>query len=322
MSDGRFILGIDTSNYKTSLAVTCGDKKIIDSRRLLKVKEGERGLRQSEALFQHVNNLPEMFEELRDEFSHICGSAEGISAVAYSSKPRPVEGSYMPCFLAGKSQAVSIASVLSVPALEFSHQEGHIEAIRRYNGEGLGDKFIACHFSGGTCEVLEVKTRADGYDIEIIGGTKDISFGQVLDRTGVALGLSFPCGSELDKIALSAGSHTNILSPIAAVDGTINLSGFESQIQRILSDNRGDDFIREIFEKISDAILKMLIQTTAKSEHNDIIMSGGVSSSVFIRNRLREKLWDKGISVRFDENDLSSDNAVGIALLGSRCLWD
>lgn len=322
MSDGRFVLGIDTSNYKTSLAVTCGEEIVIDSRRLLRVKEGERGLRQSEALFQHINNLPEMFDELREKFADISGSGERISAVAYSSRPRPVEGSYMPCFLAGKSQAVSIASLLCVPALEFSHQEGHIEAIRRFSGEGLGNEFLACHFSGGTCEVLRVKKRDNGFEIEIIGGTKDISFGQVLDRTGVALGLPFPCGAELDKIALSAAAYTDVLSPVAVTGGMINLSGFESQIQRVLADNRGNQLIREIFEKISDSIIKMLIQTTDRSGLHDVIMSGGVSSSAFIRNRINEKIKSRGIRVRFDEHDLSSDNAVGIALLGSRCLWD
>ena len=319
MIDKKYILGIDTSNYKTSMAVASGDEIICDLRKLLKVKEGERGLRQSEALFQHVNNLPEMFRTLRREYDG------DIHAVAYSSKPRPVEGSYMPCFLAGQSQAQAIASMLDVPAIELTHQEGHIEAVRKFSGIDPGNEFLACHFSGGTCEVLKAFAGDKHYAIEIVGGTKDISFGQVLDRAGVAMGMEFPCGQELDNIALNAEGQTKKLTPVKVSDGEINLSGFETQIQRKLEETDYEingDFIREIFLKISDSITKMLIQSCEKTGIQEVIMSGGVSSSTFIRNAVKDKLTSQGVHVYFDDKNLSSDNAVGIAFLGSRYLWD
>lgn len=332
----KCILGLDTSNYKTSAAVVRGDEIAADLRRFLKVKQGQRGLRQSEALFQHVQNLPELFEELRSSF------AGKIDGVAFSTRPRAVDGSYMPCFTAGVSQAVSIASALDVPAVGFSHQEGHIEAALASCRKRPEGDFLACHFSGGTCEVLKVRQkehtpsfadsfcRIDGerafYEIEIIGGTKDISYGQVLDRAGVAMGLEFPCGQALDETAVSAERCTNVLTGIRVMDGQVNLSGFDTQLRNRIADAKAgkletQDLIREAFVRISDSIAKMLRQCAKASGSEDIYMSGGVSSSRFLRDAIAEKLDTDGIRVHFASAEMSSDNAAGTAFLGRRFLW-
>ena len=91
--------GIDTSNYTTSVAVFDGEH-IIQNKKLLTVKKGERGLRQSDALFQHTVNLPVLISKLKSEI----GDAD-IEAFGVSNRPRNIEGSYMPCFLAGESAA-------------------------------------------------------------------------------------------------------------------------------------------------------------------------------------------------------------------------
>lgn len=336
----RCILGLDTSNYKTSLALIRGDETIADVRKFLKVREGERGLRQSEALFQHVQNLPELFTQLRGSLgSSFDGTIDGV---AYSTRPRAVSGSYMPCFTAGASQAVSIASALDVPAVGFSHQEGHIEAaVASFETRPEGD-FLACHFSGGTCEVLKVRQkdrqhyladtfcRCDGeqafYDIEIIGGTRDISYGQVLDRAGVMLGLPFPCGEVLDEMALSAADRTNVLTGIKSKDAFIHLSGFDTQLRNRISDAKAgklktEELIREAFIRIADSITKMLRQSAEQTNNTAIYMSGGVSSSRFLREYITKQLQQEGMDVFFTSPELSSDNAVGTALLGRRYLW-
>lgn len=313
------VLGIDTSNYKTSLAIVSGNEIICDLRRFLTVKQGERGLRQSEALFQHVQNMPEMFTELRRQYKG------EVLAVAYSSRPRPVEGSYMPCFTAGRNAAFAAGQMLQVPVYEFSHQEGHIEAVRRTAGQKISDRFLACHFSGGTCEVLEVKDKVKAdpvYEINCIGGTLDISFGQVLDRAGVAMGMEFPCGSMMDEMALNASSSTDLLTPVKVKNGKLNLSGIDTQIKNIIEQNSSESFIREIFDRLSDAMIKMLFQTAETSGINEIIMSGGVSSSRYIRKRIADFASEKDLNIVFDDHDLSSDNAVGTAFLGERFLWD
>lgn len=336
----KYVLGIDTSNYKTSLAVVEDGRTVVDLRRFLKVKEGQRGLRQSEALFQHVQNLPELFSKARDAFDG------EISAVAYSTRPRAVAGSYMPCFTAGAGQAISVAAALDVPAVGFSHQEGHIEAAVRSCGHDPDDACIVCHFSGGTCEVLKVTARNHSYsggpgfgsyngegaffEVEIIGGTKDISYGQVLDRAGVAMGLEFPCGEALDDIALSAGESTKLLTPIRVSDGQVNLSGFDTQLRNTLtrtltadgSDEQAGCLIREAFARISDSITEMLLQSSKSAGISSIYMAGGVSSSRFIRENITERLQARGIDIYFAGPEMSSDNAVGTAMLGSRYLWD
>ena len=318
MNDNGYILGIDTSNYNTSVAVTDRNNNIIcDFRRFLKVKRGDRGLRQSDALFQHIKNLPELMQNVRDVFD---GS---FSAVSYSDRPRPAEGSYMPVFLAGESLGKSLASAMNIPCFSFSHQEGHIEAIKTYSSMSSMVNFLACHFSGGTCELLNVAAEGSGYSIKIIGGTRDISLGQVIDRAGVAMGMEFPAGEEMDRAAIAAAGETSVLTPVKVKDGWFNLSGIDTQIKRILSQSSKaePEFIREIFVRLSDSVSEMLIQGAQMTGINDILMAGGVSSSTFMRETVTGELEKKHINAVFDDNNLSQDNAVGTALLGGRQLW-
>ena len=317
--ENRFILGIDTSNYKTSIAVTDKQLNIIcDLRRFLRVKQGERGLRQSDALFQHIKNLPELIEEMG-----ISGGCR-FEAIAYSSKPRPAEGSYMPVFLAGESFARSLASVMGIPALAFSHQEGHIEAINSFSGLRSRKQILACHFSGGTSELLKAADNSRGYDIEIIGGSRDIAFGQVIDRAGVLMGMSFPSGEEMDKAAMNAAASSKLLTPIKVRDAWLNLSGTDTQMKRIITDGMYEDrecLIRELFEKTADAMVRMAAQGSEKTGIRDIIMAGGVTSSSFIRRRVSDALNAMNINAEFDDRGLAQDNAVGIAILGGRRIW-
>ena len=112
------VLGLDTSNYTTSVALFDGERGV-NLGCLLEVRPGELGLRQSDALFQHVKRLPQLLEQLE---------IGDIQAVGASTRPRAVEGSYMPCFLAGESQGRGIAATLGVPFYAHSHQQGHLAA--------------------------------------------------------------------------------------------------------------------------------------------------------------------------------------------------
>lgn len=352
-----YILGIDTSNYKTSIAVVDREKHIIcDLRRFLTVKQGERGLRQSDALFQHIQNLPELMEEMRTRFDG------KISAIACSFRPRPVAGSYMPVFLAGSGFARSAAAAMNVPLVGFSHQEGHMEAIRAYSPFQTVDRFLACHFSGGTCEVLDVSetdpAERVAYTMHITGGTKDISFGQVLDRVGVALGMEFPAGGQLDQMAqkfceaeraedpgeIFAGADGDMLrtakeecrlTPVKVQDGWLNLSGLDTQartrIDRLgLAQAWEHDpqkqllayaLAAELFAKTSKAASDMIVQCAEQSGQKHVLLAGGVASSQFLRSHMIETLDSRGVQAVFGDEMLSQDNAVGTALLGGKYLW-
>ncbi len=316
------VLGIDTSNYKTSAAlVDLSGRIIADSRELLKVKKGERGLRQSEALFQHVENLPHVLDNV---YRSLSGSE--VKAVCVSVKPRPAEGSYMPCFNAGSSAGKILAGALSVPLYETSHQEGHIAAIEGSLGFELPQDFLSLHLSGGTCELLKVHRARTGYDIEIVGGSKDISFGQVIDRVGVALGMEFPSGVFMDEMAVKASKLTYkpLLTGVRVSESCFNLSGLETQAQRAVENSgsaAGFDssaLILELFDRITACTEKMIEQAKKAYGLKTVLFAGGVSSSRYISEKLIRYSKDKGYEFYFGDQSLSSDNAVGTARIGAR----
>lgn len=306
MSD--LFLGIDTSNYRTSAALVDENGEILfNHRELLEVPMGERGLRQSTAFFNHVKRLPEII-------SNVMEYRDSIKAVAVSERPRPREGSYMPCFTAGYACASEVSSSLGVPLIITSHQEGHIEAVRYYSELKDEDDVIFFHFSGGTTEAV--------FRNEIVGGTLDIALGQVLDRVGVKLGLPFPSGDVMDGIALNEGGSSSYLKPIKVKDGYMNLSGIETQAIRkaeelIAEEQSADILIKELFDKLGRAILDMTLQLNCKYGNLPVIFAGGVSSSKYIRNYLKNTL-PENIKYVFGAPELSGDNAVGIALIGMK----
>ncbi|MEG2323123.1 MAG: O-sialoglycoprotein endopeptidase [Anaerovoracaceae bacterium] len=311
----EYILGIDTSNYKTSVAITDRDKNIIcDLRKLLTVKQGERGLRQSDALFQHIETFPALLKEalIGDRNTNICG-------VAYSDKPRQIPGSYMPVFKAGESFAHTISQALNIPIFSFSHQEGHIEAIKIGSPFEKMDKFLSYHLSGGTCELLKIGQSK----INIIGGSKDISFGQVIDRVGVALGMAFPAGEEMDQLALTATKSTKVLKKITVKDTWINLSGIETQCTRASSMEDIDiqGLIRELFDRISDSIVELTENAIQLTCIHNVMFTGGVASSKYIRGKIQLYFEKSSVNIHFGDPKLSQDNGVGIAFLGGDKLW-
>ncbi|MBR2778811.1 MAG: O-sialoglycoprotein endopeptidase [Firmicutes bacterium] len=319
-------LGVDTSAYTTSAAVVDKEGRVLaDVRRLLDVKKGERGLRQSQALFQHINNLPEVIKETFEAVRREGTENRRIAAVAASTRPRPEEGSYMPVFLGGASMASGIASSLNAAFYEFSHQEGHIAAAA---GALDGDETrLAFHLSGGTGEILVIRgCRAE----KIAGGTLDLSFGQLLDRTGVALGMSFPCGAEMDQIAMahrdriawriSGRGHrvfeNPVLGDIRVRDTYANLSGIETSCQKAAASAEPEVIIPELFFRVSDAIAEMLRAAADRTGLREVILVGGVAASRFLREELQQAAARRNLHIRFGEPALSPDNAVGIARLG------
>lgn len=306
-------LGIDTSNYKTSAAVVNETGEILfNHQQLLKVKQGERGLRQSEALFQHVQNLPAVMEAVfaQEEIR------ERIGCISVSTRPRPLEGSYMPVFTAGQGYARSLAAALGVPLYEVSHQEGHIEAIRHYSELKDANPLICFHFSGGTTEAILV----DGSKSEIVGGSRDLAYGQVLDRIGVAMGMAFPAGEAMDRIAENGRKHPSIFTKIKVQDGYVNLSGIETQGQRMFADYPQEEVLDDLFEKLSASVLEMTLQLSEKYNIKNFIYAGGVSCSQYMRQYLMNRLTGK-LNIAFGRSELSSDNAVGVALLGGKHIW-
>lgn len=302
------ILGFDTSNYTTSVAIyNSNTNEMISCGKLLDVKSGERGLRQSDALFLHTKQLPDV---IKQAFSQYEGKK--FDAVCVSTQPRSIDNSYMPVFLSGLSAATSAACALDVPLYTTSHQNGHaLAALYSLNRLDLiNQPFLAFHVSGGTTEALYV-TPSDKNIIncELVGKTLDLNAGQVIDRIGVKLGLKFPCGNELDKLAQD-GKLTQ--KPHPTLKGTdCCLSGLENICDKMLDTEEKADVARFLFEYISQTLLKMTQKLHDKYGNIPTVYAGGVMRNSIIRSNL------KGL---FASPEFSSDNAAGVAVIGSLTL--
>lgn len=302
------VLGIDTSCYTTSCALADMQGNVLQNRRLLTVEQGERGLQQSTGLFQHVNRLPEILAGVLEQLPE-----HQIQAVCVSDRPRPQEDSYMPVFLAGSCVAQSIAMAMHVPLYRTSHQQGHVRAAQIDTGM-KAERFIALHLSGGTTESLLV----DHGEISLIGGSNDLHAGQFVDRAGVALGLPFPCGPHMEQLA--QGGHAVPLLKLAHRDGWVSFSGAETQVQRLVAAGEvaPADIAMEVYHYIARAVAQIIIYAHEQTGAKDILLAGGVASSLLLRDLLAERLRKKKLRVRLHwaKPQYAGDNACGVALLG------
>lgn len=311
MMKERVVLGIDTSNYTTSVAILSLEGKLIANlKRPLPVKEGERGLRQSEAVFSHTVNLPYLMRQ----GAELLADKE-IVAIGVSATPRNQEGSYMPCFLSGVASAESIAAAMSIPLYRFSHQCGHIMAAIFSSGryDLLDGDFGALHISGGTTELVRVSPSDMGFAITLLGGTADLNAGQVIDRIGVYLGMRFPAGPNMEIEALK--NNDRIPRRGISLKGmTINLSGLENMAIKLYKDTENIPLTAAfVFDHVGRSISALIDSYKEIYGDSNIICAGGVMCNQIIKDMLKKKY-----QVSVAEPSMSSDNAVGIAALASR----
>ncbi|MEG1834819.1 MAG: peptidase M22 [Oscillospiraceae bacterium] len=299
-------LGIDTSNYTTSAAIYNSDNNtVVQKKLLLPVKDGERGLRQSDAVFHHTVQLPKIISELMNE---IDGN---ISSVGVSVSPRSEIGSYMPCFLSGIAVAKSISAINNIPYCEFSHQDGHIVSalFSSKKLEIIKDKFIAFHISGGTTEAVLVSPYNDLFSVKIIAKSLDLKAGQAIDRVGVMLGLKFPAGAELEKLSHKSNKNFNIKASVKSND--CSLSGIENKCKTMLQNNElPEDIARFCIQSVIIAIEAMLQGLIKEYGDLPILFSGGVTS-----NSDMNKYFSEKYNAYFAKPEFSADNAAGIAIL-------
>lgn len=306
-------LGIDTSNYTTSVCLYDDfTNEVVQKRKLLPVSKGELGLRQSDAVFHHTGQLPELVEQL---FAQCDCSAKDIKAIGASFTPRKAQGSYMPCFTVGSSVARTLSAVLNVPLFELSHQQGHI-ASALYSTDRLdllNEKFLACHVSGGTTDALLVNlsSKNDILPVELVGKSLDLNAGQLVDRVGLMLDCTFPCGKQLEELAFEYKGNIKAKPTIKGTDCC--LSGVENICKKALDETNDKYYVAALCLKyIEESLYKMTRNIIEIYGEMPIIFAGGVMSNSIIRNNLTEKL-----PCTFCEPLYSTDNACGIAVLTS-----
>lgn len=305
-----YCLGIDTSNYTTSCALYDLERGTVEQRRRpLRVLEGQLGLRQNDAVFLHNSALPDLISELLPK-------AAGISAVGVSDRPRRAKDSYMPCFCVGAGYGRAIASALGAPLFCFSHQEGHIASALYSVGALplLSRRFLAFHVSGGTTELVLVSRDGQVFFAELIGRTLDISAGQLIDRTGLCLGLSFPCGAGLSRLAEGAAAARP--ASVCIKGGDCCLSGVENLAKRLLADGACAGGVAAfVLESVRVALEGMLTQALKRCGDLPVLMAGGVMASAMLRD-----YFSKRYGALCATPEFAGDNAAGAALLAGRAI--
>ena len=302
-------LGIDTSNYATSLAVfdTDAGEVVCDAKKFLPVRPGQLGLRQSDAVFHHTSALPQMLEELSQTVN-----LTAIEAVGVSARPRPVEKSYMPCFLAGVNAATAFALARGIPLVHLTHQEGHIAAaLFAASGSELFDRpVLVFHISGGTTDLL----YCDGARPRACLGTSgDLYAGQAVDRLGVRLGYAFPAGAEVSRLASACPES---IRPKVSVKGmTCSFSGLENQCEKLLNEGNSPEYVcKYCLLCVAETLRRMA--NTAREQYPDltVVFAGGVMSSEIVRDYILARMSN----VRFVPGKFASDNAIGISILAAK----
>ncbi|MEE1230777.1 MAG: O-sialoglycoprotein endopeptidase [Phascolarctobacterium sp.] len=372
----RVYLGIDTSCYTTSVAIIDEAGALLgEARQILSVRPGRCGLQQSEMVFQHTRNLPRLMEEAVGQVIGCvktgAGSAAngvtvaeeastagpsglaGLVAVGYelaaigvSGYPRPLEGSYMPAFLAGLSVARSVAAVTGAQLEVISHQENHLEAGLWSAGGPDVDRFLLLHASGGTTDVLLAERQQNGrYRITEVGGSMDLHAGQFVDRIGVALGLQFPTGPALEALAEKALARTAEVSasvseqsvasvseagagaapmvelPVSVRKLQVSLSGpCTAALRKLEAGAEPAALALGVEHALAETFARVLRNGAQEYRVRDVLLVGGVGSNNYIRQHVERKLAKLRYPVRLwvPEGRFSCDNATGCAAFARR----
>ena len=302
-------LGIDTSNYASSIAVIDYEtnKILLNEKHFLPVKQGECGLRQQDAVFSHIKNLIDILELVHNKFDLSCVQAVGVSV-----KPTNEENSYMPCFLVGKLVSQVVKAVKDIPVIQTTHQDGHLNsALFSLNNEKLyNDKIIVFHVSGGTTDMIIVE---NGQIKQTVGSSNDLFAGQAVDRLGVKLGFPFPAGVYVSQ---QAEKCSEMIKPKVSVKGLdCNLSGLQNQCEKLLEDGMSEEYVcKYCLSFIAQTLIKMADNARDMYGSLPIVFVGGVMSSSTIKNIVESKMEN----VYFVEPVFSSDNAIGTAAVAAR----
>ncbi len=311
-----YYLGIDTSCYTTSCAIVDESGNLLgEARKILEVADGKRGLQQSNMVFQHTRVLPSLIESLPQV---------PLAAIGVSAFPRREEDSYMPAFLVGKGHGHSLAHMMKIPVYEFSHQENHILAALRKQDYPLDKPFFSLHLSGGTTELVYCQPCERGIiDTRLLGGAMDLHGGQFVDRIGVALGLHFPTGAQLDSLSQEGEDYEPLPSAVKA--GQISFGGPCSEaLRRIeraaIHEMNTEDLVnyqgqmgRAVFHAMANSLEKMLAYHLEFYPVEDLVAVGGVMSNGYIRQRLQAFCKRHKITAIFADPKYSVDNATGVA---------
>jgi N6-L-threonylcarbamoyladenine synthase len=170
---------------------------------------------------------------------------------------------------------------------------------------------LAWHLSGGTTELLYVEPEAKNFSCSKIGGTTDISAGQLIDRTGVLLGLSFPCGKELDCISKNAQNRD--VFRVKCNNSEFSLSGIQNKVAQYYAQTQDKtETAAYALRCVCYAVARASEQAMKAYPDLPIVFSGGVASNSMLRAQLSY------LNPIFSDPEFSRDNALGVAIIAFR----
>lgn len=313
----QLVLGLDSSCYTTSLAaVDLQGQPVTNLRKLLPVEMGQRGLRQSDAVFIHIRQ----YQELLEAFRKARNVDDRILAICASSRPRMQEDSYMPVFQVGDTLGQGMAAALGVPFFTTGHQQGHVAAALYGTSIDAESDFLALHLSGGTTEMLSVRNG----DMTLIGGSADLHAGQLVDRCGVMLGLPFPSGPYLEQLAVNGRSEARLPASFDRNDRCYcHFSGAENGLRKLNENGLSrEDQACEVYDLLARTVAGIVLAGVRKTGIHEVLMAGGVASSFLFRQMVTARIRkaDRSLMPVFGKAEYSGDNAVGVALIGLKQL--
>lgn len=305
------VLGIETSCDETSASVVKDGREIfsdvVSSQIDLHAKFG--GVVPEIASRKHVELINPVIREALDTAGI---DFDGVDAVAVTNRP-----GLLGALLVGVSAAKSLSAVLDIPLVGVHHLEGHIYANFLVNPD-FGFPFICLVVSGGHSDLVLVRNHGN---YEILGRTRDDAAGEAFDKSARVLGLGYPGGPIIDKLA-KKGNPEAIRFPRAKLGDTLDFSfsGLKTAVIRFFREKGHEFSIEDIAAGFQAAVVDMLVNTTMtavkRTDVHRVALAGGVAANSGLKKRMYEEAGKQGFELSYPPPRLCTDNAVMIACAG------
>ena len=302
------ILGIESSCDETSVSIVKNGREVLSNviNTQISIHELYGGVVPEIASRNHIENIsPVMKEALKEANIKI----DDIDAVACTYGPGLVGA-----LLVGVSYAKALSYAANKPLIGVNHIQGHIAA-NYITYKDLKPPFLTLLISGGNTQLVLVK---DYTEFEILGKTKDDAVGEAFDKIARVIGLGYPGGPKMDKLAKEG--TPNIELPKVHVEGlNFSFSGLKTAIINLhhKNPNINKADLAASFEKdVAEILLKKTKMAVKETKINKIALAGGVSANSYIRKAFKELEEKENIQVYYPELKLCTDNAAMIASAG------
>ncbi len=312
------VLGIETSCDETAAAVLEDGRRILSSVVASQTVHAEfGGVVPEYASREHTGAIVPVVERALAEASI---GYDGVDAIAVTNRPGLVG-----CLLVGVSFAKALAYSLGVPIVGVDHIEGHIFAVRLTDHD-LALPAVCLVVSGGHTEIVAIEEWGR---YETLGRTRDDAAGEAFDKVGKLIGLSYPAGPEIERLADGGDAWSHDFPRAMMERGNLDMSfsGLKTAVRYALEDLGGvprgkdlADFLASFQEAIVDALVTKTLWAAEERAVPTVCLGGGVAANGALRQRLAEEAAARGFGIVVPSKALCTDNGAVIAAVGQSLL--